>query len=127
LSQLPQGLFISARSAAGPAKTLFDLEPRSRVEAKHQRTHEMFFLNRLKPEFSSDQDGREPNESFGAEYDRLTSHAERAIVSIRYPIRVEQFSSLRGAKRRSNPGAAGALVPLDCFASLAMTGLSHVV
>jgi adenylate cyclase len=59
-------------TAAGHAKTLFDLEPRGRVEAKHQRTHEMFFLNRLKPEFSSDQDGREPNESFGAEYDRLT-------------------------------------------------------
>ena len=59
-------------TAAGHAKTLFDLEPRGAVEAKHQRTHEMFFLNRLKPEFSSDQDGHEPNESFAAEYDRLT-------------------------------------------------------
>jgi adenylate cyclase len=59
-------------TAAGYVKTLFDLEPRGRVEAKHQRTHEMFFLNRLKPEFSSDQDGREPNENFDAEYDRLT-------------------------------------------------------
>jgi hypothetical protein len=31
----------------------------------------MFFLNRLKQEFSSDPAGRRPNESFAAEYDRL--------------------------------------------------------
>jgi adenylate cyclase len=62
-------------TTAGHAKTLFDLEPRGPVEAKHQRTHEMFFLNRLKPEFSSDQDGLQPNESFGAEYDRLTGRS----------------------------------------------------
>jgi class 3 adenylate cyclase len=62
-------------TAAGHAKALFDLEPRGAVEAKHQRTHEMFFLNRLKPEFSSDQDGHEPNESFAAEYDRLTGRS----------------------------------------------------
>ena len=67
-------------TAAGHVKTLFDLEPRGRVEAKHQRTHEMFFLNRLKPEFSSDQDGREPNESFGAEYDRLTQRPPTQLM-----------------------------------------------
>src|SRR5580692_4653884 len=30
-------------------------------------------------------------------------------------------SSLRGAQRRSNPENVGLYVPLDCFASLAMT------
>jgi hypothetical protein len=30
-------------------------------------------------------------------------------------------SSSRGAKRRGDPGATGRYVPLDCFASLAMT------
>ena len=59
-------------TAAGHAKTLFDLEPRGPVEAKHQRTHEMFFLNRLKPEFSRDDAGCHPNENFAAEYERLT-------------------------------------------------------
>jgi adenylate cyclase len=71
-SQCLPGRINVSDTAAGHVKTLFDLEPRGRVEAKHQRTHEMFFLNRLKPEFSRDQDGREPNESFDAEYDRLT-------------------------------------------------------
>jgi hypothetical protein len=35
----------------------------------------MFFLNRLKPEFSSDQDGQQPNGGFAAEYDRLTGRS----------------------------------------------------
>ena len=59
-------------TVAGHAKALFELEPRGPVEAKHERTHEMFFLNRLKEEFSRDQAGCHPNESFAAEYDRLT-------------------------------------------------------
>jgi adenylate cyclase len=59
-------------TVAGHAKALFELEPRGPVEAKHERTHEMFFLNRLKPEFSRDDLGCEPNEDFAAEYDRLS-------------------------------------------------------
>ena len=59
-------------TVAGHAKTLFELEPRGPVEAKHERTHEMVFVNRLKPEFSRDDAGLEPNEDFAAEYDRLT-------------------------------------------------------
>jgi adenylate cyclase len=59
-------------TVAGHAKAMFELEPRGPVEAKHERAHEMFFLNRLKPEFSSDQHGQRPNETFAAEYDRLT-------------------------------------------------------
>ena len=57
---------------AGHARTLFELEPRGPVEAKHERTHEMVFVNRLKPEFSRDSAGCEPNEDFAAEYGRLT-------------------------------------------------------
>jgi adenylate cyclase len=59
-------------TVAGHARTLFDLESRGPVEAKHERTHEMFFLNRLRQEFASDQAGRQPNESFAAERDRLS-------------------------------------------------------
>ena len=59
-------------TVAGHAKALFELEPRGPVEAKHERTHEMFFLIRLKEEFSRDQAGCHPNKSFAAEYDRLT-------------------------------------------------------
>jgi adenylate cyclase len=59
-------------AVAGHARTLFDLEARGPVEAKHERTHEMFFLNRLKPEFSRDLAGHRPSESFAAECERLT-------------------------------------------------------
>jgi adenylate cyclase len=62
-------------TTAGRAQALFELEPRGPVEAKHERTHEMFFLNRLKREFSGDETGRRPNERFAAEYDRLTGRS----------------------------------------------------
>jgi hypothetical protein len=50
---------------------LFELEPRGPIEAKHDRAHEMFFLNRLKAEYSWSEDGRLPNDNFLAEYKRL--------------------------------------------------------
>ncbi len=62
-------------TVAGHARALFELEPRGPIEAKHERTHEMFFLDRLKQEFSSDLAGYRPNESFAAEYDRLTGRS----------------------------------------------------
>jgi adenylate cyclase len=68
---LPGRINVSG-TVAGHAKALFELEPRGPVEAKHERTHEMFFLNRLKEEFSRDHGGCAPNESFAAEYERLT-------------------------------------------------------
>ena len=40
----------------------------------------MFFLNRLKREFSRDEAGRRPNESFAAEYDRLTGGAPARLL-----------------------------------------------
>jgi adenylate cyclase len=67
-------------TVAGHAKALFALEPRGAVEAKHERTHEMFFLNRLKPEFSRDALGHRPNESFAAEYDRLIRRFPKQLL-----------------------------------------------
>jgi class 3 adenylate cyclase len=60
-----------SESVAGHVKKLFELEPRGPIAAKHERTHEMFFLNRLRPEFSRDADGRIPNERFVAECNQL--------------------------------------------------------
>jgi len=60
-----------SETVAGNVKTLFELEPRGPILAKHERAHEMFFLNRLQPEFSRDPEGRMPNQNFTAEYNRL--------------------------------------------------------
>ena len=62
-----------SETVAGNVKTLFELEPRGSIVAKHDRAHEMFFLNRLKPEFSRDPEGRMPNEKFTAECNRLVT------------------------------------------------------
>ena len=60
-----------SETVAGQVKTLFELEPRGPIVAKHDRAHEMFFLNRLKPEFSRDPEGRTPNQNFATECNRL--------------------------------------------------------
>jgi len=60
-----------SEAVAGRVKTLFELEPRGSITAKHDRPHEMFFINRLKPELSRDKEGRAPNENFLAECNRL--------------------------------------------------------
>jgi adenylate cyclase len=39
-----------SETVAGYVKALFELEPRGPIEAKHERAHEMFFLNGLKPQ-----------------------------------------------------------------------------
>jgi class 3 adenylate cyclase len=67
-------------TVAGHAKAFFELEPRGPVEAKHERTHEMFFLNRLKAKFSRDYAGRRPNARFAAEYDRLTGRSSAQLL-----------------------------------------------
>lgn len=38
-----------SETVAGYVKAWFELEPRGLIEAKHDRAHEMFFLNGLKP------------------------------------------------------------------------------
>ena len=60
-----------SETVAGHVKTLFELEPRGPVVAKHDRAHQMFFLNRLRPEFSRDPEGRAPNQAFAVECNRL--------------------------------------------------------
>ncbi len=76
---LPGRINISD-TVAGHAKALFELEPRGPVEAKHERTHEMFFLDRLKQEFSRDEAGHRPNETFAAEYDRLAGRSPAQLM-----------------------------------------------
>ena len=56
-----------SETVAGHAKTLFELEPRGPIEAKHERAHQMFFLNRLKPEYPRCQGRRLPIENLAAE------------------------------------------------------------
>jgi adenylate cyclase len=60
-----------SETVAGHVKTLFELEPRGPIVAKHDRAHEMFFLDRLKPGFSRDPEGRTPNQAFASECNRI--------------------------------------------------------
>ena len=60
-----------SETVAGHVQGLFEMEPRGPIEAKHERAHEMFFLNGLKTEYSRSGDGRLPNDNFLAEYNRL--------------------------------------------------------
>jgi class 3 adenylate cyclase len=76
---LPGRINVSA-TVAGYAKALFELEPRGSVEAKHERRHEMFFLNRLYPEFSHDPAILRPNERFAAQYDHLIGRARPQLL-----------------------------------------------
>ena len=62
-----------SETVAGYARALFELEPRGSIEAKHERAHEMFFLKRLKSEFSRNSEGLIPNENFDIECDRYLS------------------------------------------------------
>jgi adenylate cyclase len=62
-----------SETVVGNVKTLFELEPRGAIETKHNRRLEMFFLNRLNPEYSRDADGRTANEKFVAECNRMLS------------------------------------------------------
>jgi adenylate cyclase len=43
---------------------LFDLEPRGAIEVKNKPPLEMFFVNRIKPEYAADADGLTPNAAF---------------------------------------------------------------
>jgi adenylate cyclase len=59
---LPGRINIS-ETVAGHAKALFDLEPRGSIAAKHERAYAMYFLNRLRQEFSRDAVHRLSNEN----------------------------------------------------------------
>jgi adenylate cyclase len=56
---------------AGQVGALFELERRGGIEAKHKGVLKMHYVNRLKPEFARDPEGRMPSERFAAERRRL--------------------------------------------------------
>ncbi len=53
-----------SESTWGQIKSRFDCEARGDVEVKHKGRVGMFFVNRIKPEFSADAAGHLPNEQF---------------------------------------------------------------
>ncbi|MCZ8156003.1 MAG: adenylate/guanylate cyclase domain-containing protein [Leptospira sp.] len=54
---------------------LFDCEYRGKVEAKHKVTLDMYFVRRLKPKFSRDEQGFVPNDKFWKIYERIQNGA----------------------------------------------------
>jgi hypothetical protein len=60
-----------SETVAGHGHGLFELESRGPIDAKHERAHEMFFLNGLKKEYSRNGSGHLPNDHSLAEYNRL--------------------------------------------------------
>ena len=69
-----------SETVAGHVKTLFELEPRGVIEAKHGRGLEMLFLNRLRPDLSADAEGRKPNEKFAVECTKLLTGFSGSVV-----------------------------------------------
>ncbi|MCP3466372.1 MULTISPECIES: adenylate/guanylate cyclase domain-containing protein [unclassified Bradyrhizobium] len=60
-----------SETVAGHVREFFELETRGPIEAKHERTHEMFFLNGLKKEYCRGGDRHFPNDRFLAVYHRI--------------------------------------------------------
>ena len=56
-------------------KDFFDCEPRGEVEAKNMGKIPMYFLKRIKPEYSDDQAGIVPNRMFVREYNFLAKNS----------------------------------------------------
>jgi class 3 adenylate cyclase len=54
-------------------KSLFDATARGSIEVKNKAPVAMYFLDRLKPDLTKDPDGRQPNERFAAERERLAT------------------------------------------------------
>jgi adenylate cyclase len=78
-SGAPSRINVS-ETVAGHVKTLFELEPRGVIEAKHGRRLQMLFLNRLRPDLSADAEGRKPNEKFAVECTRLLTGFSGSVV-----------------------------------------------
>jgi adenylate cyclase len=53
-----------AGSTFHQAATLFETEPRGRVEVKHMDAIDMYFLNRIRPDLAADAEGCLPNDRF---------------------------------------------------------------
>lgn len=58
------GLVNISGSTAQRVGPLFEVEPRGSVEVKHKGTMDMFFLRRIRPEYSADAEGTVPNAEF---------------------------------------------------------------
>ena len=54
-------------------ENLFDMTPRGTIEIRNKAPVPMYFLDRLKPEFSRDPGGRHPNDAFNAERERMAT------------------------------------------------------
>ena len=53
-------------------KDFFDCEPRGQIEARNIGNVEMYFLDRIKPEYSDDDQGIIPNRQFIRDYNFIT-------------------------------------------------------
>jgi len=60
-------------AVAERVESLFVLEARGRIKAKNKGEVEMFFVHQIRAEFSTDDDGFEPNAGFFEERDRILS------------------------------------------------------
>jgi class 3 adenylate cyclase len=58
------GRICIAESTWHHVKSRFDTESRGPIEVKHQVSVNMYYLNRIKPEFAADEDGIRPNDHF---------------------------------------------------------------
>ena len=58
------GLVNVSEATAQRVGPLFEIEPRGSVEVKHKGAMDMFFLRRIRPQFSSDSEGTVPNAEF---------------------------------------------------------------
>lgn len=58
------GLINISASTEHRVHAMFETEPRGTVEVKHKGQMEMFFLRRIRPEFSADAEGMNPSEAF---------------------------------------------------------------
>jgi len=59
----PHKTNVSA-SVVAQASSAFEFEPRGKLDAKNKGPVDMFFLKRLKPEYSADAAGEKPNDAF---------------------------------------------------------------
>lgn len=58
------GLVNISEVTAQRVGAVFEIEPRGSVEVKHKGAMDMFFLRRIRPEFSADSEGTLPNAEF---------------------------------------------------------------
>lgn len=58
------GRINSSTGTRHRVRKLFETERRGTLEVKNKRRMEMFFLDRIKREFSADADGTAPNQAF---------------------------------------------------------------